>query len=56
MRTKLPTADEQRAHQALKDKAVLAWAADNKVGTQPPTFPEINRAPTKSTKNIKGKK
>mgnify|MGYP000480170089 CR=1 FL=1 len=36
----LPTPEQQREAQRLKDVAIRAWAADRKVGTQPPTFPE----------------
>lgn len=36
----LPTPEKQREAQRLKDAAIRAWAADRKVGTQPPTFPE----------------
>ena len=49
----LPTIEQQREAQALKDKAIRAWASDRGVGTQPPTFPEVSRAPKKSRKNIK---
>lgn len=33
----LPTPEQQREAQRLKDAAIRAWAADNKVATQPPT-------------------
>ena len=56
MKGRLPTPDEQRAHQELKDKAVRAWATDHGVGTKPSSFPEVLRVPVKSTKNIKRKK
>jgi hypothetical protein len=36
----LPTPEQQREAQRLKDAAIRAWASDRKVGTQPPTFPE----------------
>lgn len=36
----LPTPEQQREAQRLKDAAIRAWAIDRKVGTQPPTFPE----------------
>ena len=38
--TPLPTPEQQREAQRLKDAAIRAWAIDRKVGTQPPTFPE----------------
>lgn len=53
MKKHLPTVEQQREEQAMKDKAVRAWASDRGVGTQPPTFPEVSRAPVKSKKNIK---
>jgi len=56
MRGRLPTPDEQRAHQELKDKAVRAWMTDRGVGTKPSSFPEVLRVAVKSTKNIKRKK
>jgi hypothetical protein len=53
---RLPTPEQQREHQTLKDKAIRAWASDRGVGTQPSTFPEKSRAPQKSlTKNIKNR-
>lgn len=44
-----------RAAQELKTRAIRAWASDRKVGTRPPSIPEVSRAPQKSHKNIKGK-
>ena len=37
---KLPTPEQQREAQRLKDAATRAWAVDRKVGTEAPTFPE----------------
>lgn len=51
----LPSIEQQRETQALRDKAIRAWAADRGVGTQPQTYPERLRVPAKSTKNIKRK-
>ena len=45
--------EAQRAAQKEKDKATMIWASNGGLGTQPPTFPEINKAPQKSQKNIK---
>lgn len=56
MERKLPKhmqPEAQKEAQAAKDKATLIWASNNRVGTQPPTFPEVSRAPVKSQKNIK---
>ena len=43
----------QREAQAMKDKAIRAWASDRGLGTRPQTFAEVVRAPLKSDKNIK---
>ena len=43
----------QREAQAAKDKATLIWASERGAGTQPASFPEVNKAPQKSQKNIK---
>lgn len=51
----LPSIEQQRETQALRDKAIRAWAADRGVGTQPQTFPEVRRISVKSSKNIKRK-
>lgn len=53
MKKNLQTPDQQREAQAKKDKEILIWASENKLGTQPPTIPEINLSPAKSKKNIK---
>ncbi len=45
--------EAQRAAQKEKDKATLIWASNRGLGTQAPTFPEVNKAPQKSQKNIK---
>lgn len=45
--------EAQREAQREKDKATLIWASNKGLGTQPPTFPEVNKAPQKSQKNIK---
>lgn len=45
--------EAQRAAQREKDKATLIWASNRGLGTQPPTFPEVSKAPQKSQKNIK---
>ena len=50
---RLKTPEEQKEIQAGKDKATLIWASERKAGTQPPTFPEVSKAPVKSKKNIK---
>lgn len=53
---KLPkhlTPEGMREAEELRAKSIRAWASDRGVGTQPPTFPEINGAPQKSRKNIK---
>lgn len=45
--------EAQQEAQRAKDKATLIWASNNGLGTQPPTFPEVSKAPQKSHKNIK---
>jgi hypothetical protein len=45
--------ESQRKAQAAKDKATLIWASERGAGTQPASFPEVNKAPQKSQKNIK---
>jgi hypothetical protein len=45
--------ENQRKAQAAKDKATLIWASERGAGTQPASFPEVNKAPQKSQKNIK---
>jgi hypothetical protein len=45
--------EQQREAQRLNDAAVRAWGADHKIGTQPGTYPEVSKAPIKSTKKIK---
>lgn len=45
--------DNQRKAQAAKDRATLIWASERGAGTQPASFPEVNKAPQKSQKNIK---
>ena len=42
-----------REEQELKNRAIRTWASDRGLGTQPPTFPEVSRAPVKSRKNVK---
>ena len=51
----IPSPEQQRETQTMRDKAIRAWAADRGVGTQPQTFPEVRRVSVKSRKNIKRK-
>lgn len=52
---KLPTPEQQRETQEMRDKANRAWASDRGIGTQPQSFQEVRRVSVKSRKNIKRK-
>jgi hypothetical protein len=51
----LPSPEQRRETQAGITKTIWAWGQEKKIGTQPPTVPEISKAPVRSAKNIKNR-
>jgi len=50
---KVMTPDQQRADSVLSKRAARRWAEAVGYGTKRPTFPEISRAPERSSKNLR---